>query len=72
MSLFMPCLGVIGFSCHIRPGGFYSCSGCREGICIPVLVQYRLKSNICTSFPYQMIQVSDMKLVVSIACLSHC
>jgi len=48
----MPCLGVIGFSCHIRPGGFYSCSGCRDGVYIPVLVQYHLKSNICTSFPY--------------------
>ena len=44
------CLGVADFSCHICSGGSYSRSGCREGICLPVLVQYHSKSNICSSF----------------------
>jgi len=69
MSLCMPCLGVIGFSCHICPDGSYSCSGCREGVCLPVLVQYHSKSNICTSFPYHQDDTGQWYEIGRVYCL---
>jgi hypothetical protein len=62
MSLFVPCLGVVGFSCHVCSGGSYSRSGCREGVCLLVLVQYHSKSNICTSFPYHQDDTGQCKM----------
>jgi hypothetical protein len=51
-SLFVSCLGVISLSGHIRSGGYYSCSGCREGICLSLFVQYHSNATIRSSFPY--------------------